>query len=279
MRTPMIAQICGALINVALDPILIFGLGPIPATDVAGAAIATVVGQIAAAIITAFRGFRPIPAPARFRQYVPQICRAAFPSITMQSLYTVYIVGLNMILSGFSDSAVTVLGLYYKLQTFFFIPLIGLQTCIVPVLSFNYAAGARERCSQVLRQSLLIAAAFMIVGVIGFVFFPIPLIRLFSGEAEVLTIGRIAFHLIGAGFLPAVPAWIFPVFFQAIGRNVKSVALIVLRQIVLLVPIAWALSFIGLRFVWLTFSISEIITSALGVALYLQWRKQEQQHP
>jgi len=279
MRVPMIAQIIGALINVALDPILIFGLGPIPATGVAGAAIATVVGQIAAAVITAFRGFRPIPAPAQFRQYIPQIYRAAFPSITMQSLYTVYIVGLNMILSGFSDSAVTVLGLYYKLQTFFFIPLIGLQTCIVPVLSFNYAAGARERCSQVLWQSLLIAAAFMVVGVIGFVFFPIPLIRLFSGEAEVLEIGRIAFPLIGAGFLPAVPAWIFPVFFQAIGRNAKSVALIVLRQIVLLVPIAWALSFIGLSFVWLTFPISEIITSTLGVTLYLRWRKQEQQHP
>ena len=146
------------------------------------------------------------------------------------------------------------------------------------MLSFNYAAGARNRCSQVLRQSLLIAAVFMIVGVIGFVFFPIPLIRLFSGEAQAAEIGRVAFPLIGAGFLPAVPAWIFPVFFQAIGHNFKSVALIVLRQIVLLVPIAWVLSLLGLNFVWLTFPISEIITSSLGVYYYLRWRKKEQQH-
>jgi len=278
MRVPMIAQICGALVNVVLDPILIFGFCGIPPMGIAGAAIATVIGQMAAAVITGLRGFRTPPTPIQFRQYVPHIYRAALPSIMMQMLYTVYIVGLNMILSGFSDSAVTVLGLYYKLQTFFFIPLIGLQTCIVPVLSFNYAAGAHDRCGQVLRQSLLIAALCMAIGIVGFIFFPIPLIRLFSSETEVLEIGRIAFPLIGAGFLPAVPAWIFPVFFQAIGSNFKSIALIVLRQIILLVPIAWALSFLGLNFVWLTFSISEIITSSLGIFYYVHWRKKEQQH-
>ena len=131
MRLPMLAQIAGAVMNIVLDPILIFGMGPIPALGVAGAAWATVAGQVLAAVITV-SGFRKIPGWKKLGYYAKRIYRLGYPSILMQMLFTVYIMALNVILAGFSDAAVTVLGLYYKIQSFFFIPLCGLETCIVP---------------------------------------------------------------------------------------------------------------------------------------------------
>ena len=138
MKLPMIAQITGAVVNIILDPILIFGIGFVPEMGVAGAAYATIAGQFVSAAITGIKGFRKPPNHKKMPHYVRRIYRYGYPSILMQALYTVYIMALNMILAGFSDSAVTVLGLYYKMQSFFFIPLLGLQTCIIPVLSYNF---------------------------------------------------------------------------------------------------------------------------------------------
>lgn len=148
MRLPMFAQMIGAVINIILDPILIFGIGIIPQMGVAGAAYATILGQIAAAIITGKKGYRKPPCFRKLLHYAKRIYLLGYPSILMQALYTVYIVALNMILAGFSDAAVTVLGLYYKVQTFFFIPLFGLQTCIVPIISYNYARNSYDRCRK-----------------------------------------------------------------------------------------------------------------------------------
>ena len=237
MRRPMVAQVTGALVNIILDPVFIFGVGFIPEMGVAGAALATVLGQISAAVIVAVGGIRRPPALKRMWHYVKRIYFFGYSSIFMQALYTVYILALNIILAGFSDAAVTVLGLYYKLQSFFFIPLFGLQTCIVPVLSFNCARRAYDRCRQTMNVTFLISAGFMLLGVIGFVFFPVPLIRIFSGSDEVIAIGRIAFPIIGSGFVSAVFGLIMPTFFQAIGRGGASVFLSLLRQIVCLVPI------------------------------------------
>ena len=151
----MIAQIAGALANVAFDPLLIFGVGPFPKLGVAGAAIATVAGQAVSAVIVGGFAFR---CPSKMRamgHYVRQIYRLGYSSFAMQMLYTVYILLLNIILNVFSDEAVTVPGLYYKAQSFFFIPLFGLQTCIVPVLSFNYARRDAARCRDTLRDSFV----------------------------------------------------------------------------------------------------------------------------
>ena len=155
MTCPMTAQILGAVVNIVLDPLLIFGLAGLPELGIAGAAIATVAGQIVAAMIVYRGGFRPSPAPRLYPALMRRIYRLGVPNILMQSAYTFYILGLNLILKTFSDQAVTTLGLYYKWQTFFFIPLGAMQTCIVPVISYNYAAGNLRRCHKTLMESIV----------------------------------------------------------------------------------------------------------------------------
>ena len=144
MKTPMFAQILGAVTNIVLDPLLIFGLLGLPEMGIAGAAVATVAGQIVAALVVMKKGFRRSPELKLYPHHIAAIFRLGVPNILMQSAYTFYILGLNLILATFCDQAVTALGLYYKWQTFFFIPLGAMQTCIVPVISYNYAA--RKRC-------------------------------------------------------------------------------------------------------------------------------------
>jgi len=277
MIIPMLAQIAGALVNIILDPLLIFGVGDvIPALGISGAAFATVIGQLTAAGITGIRGIRKPPAAREILTYSRIIYQMGIPSIVMQSLYTVYIMLLNMILAGFSDAAVTVLGLYYKLQTFFFIPLFGLQTSIVPVLSYNYTRKNYDRCKSVLYFSISVTCVFMLIGLFCFTVLPENLIGLFSVDPLVHEIGQTAFPIIGCSFIPVVFSLIPPVFFQAIGKTIPSVLLSVIRQIVCLVPIFWILSWFGLQYTWLAFPISEIIAGSLGMILYFrqirQWK-------
>lgn len=184
------------------------------------------------------------------------------------ALYTVYIAILNIILAGFCDEAVTVLGLYYKLQSFFFIPLLGLQTCIVPVLSYNYTSGDYLRCRRIFRSSLIISGVFMILGVLSFELIPTQLIGLFTQSETVKSIGAVGFRLIGASFIPAVFSFMTPVFFQSIGYSKTSTFLSVLRQLICLVPLFWIFSFIGLDYAWLAFPLTEIITGAIGMGMY-----------
>ena len=212
------------------------------------------------------------------RKYVRQIYRLGYPSIFMQMLYTVYIMALNMILAGFSDDAVTVLGLYYKLQPFFFTPLNGLQTCIVPILSYNFACLAYDRCKRILYDSCGISLVFMLVGVVSFECIPGRLIGLFSQDPAVLAIGVPAFRIIGLSFIPAVLSLMPPVFFQAIGAAGPSLLLSVVRQICCLIPLFWIFSKISLEATWFAYPLSEVITGSLGVAFYLRqlqrWRRE-----
>ena len=191
----------------------------------------------------------------------------------MQILYTVYIVALNIILAGFSDSAVTVLGLYYKLQSFFFIPLIGLETCIVPLISYAYAQRDYGRCKGIMTDTFIFSGSFMIVGIICFEFIPAQLIQIFSSETSVIEIGVTAFRIIGLSFIPAVFSLLTPVFFQAIGGAIPSIILSLTRQIFCLIPIFWLMSKIGLNYTWIAFPAAEIITGGVGIFLYIRQLK------
>lgn len=193
MKTPTIAQILGAVTNILLDPLLIFGLCGFPRLGIAGAAVATVAGQLVAALIVLPRGFHRSPALALYPHHVARIFRLGLPNILMQSAYTLYIFGLNTILATFSDAAVTVLGLYYKWQTFFFIPLGAMQTCIVPIISYNYAAQNAARCKRTLNAALWFGSILMFLGMLCFLLLPEPMLRFFSSDEAVVSIGVTAF--------------------------------------------------------------------------------------
>ena len=269
MVTPMLAQVAGAVINIVLDPIFIFGLFGVPELGVAGAAIATVMGQWAAMLITFMAVFRTYDLRGKicFKDCM-QIYRSGFPSIVMQSLYTLYIVGLNLILKQFTEDAVTVLGIYYKLQTFFFIPLMGLQQVIVPIISFNDGAQNDERVKDTLRYSILISGGVMALGTLIFILFPKELISIFASSASILEIGTLALRIISISFIPASFAMMFTVYFQGVNQGRSSVFITVLRQIILLVPLAWLFHFAGLNYVWLTFPVTEIIAMCCCFFLY-----------
>ena len=266
MKLPMVAQIFGAITNIVLDPLLIFGVGFIPSLGIAGAAIATVTGQFVAAFITIL-AYRKPPKVKEFKENTKNIYKLGFPNIFMQLLFTVYIVALNIILGSFSDEAVSVLGLYYKVQSFFFIPLYALHTCVVPLLSYTYAKRDYSRCKETLNKVLLMSSIFMIVGILCFEFIPKQLLQIFSNDSKTLEIGIPAFRIIGLSFLPAVMSLTMPVFFQAIGKGRPSILLSITRQLICLIPIFYILSKVSLQATWFAFPLSELITGTVGLIL------------
>lgn len=273
MMVPMCAQVIGALLNVVLDPILIFGKLGMPALGIQGAAIATVIGQWTAMLIVFVAVLRRYPLKGKIK-LKDSICiyREGLPSIIMQSLYTLYMIGLNLILKQFTEDAVTVLGIYYKLQTFFFIPLMGLQQVILPVISFNYGAEKPERVKQTLRCSIVISCVVMAVGCIVFMAVPEHLLSIFSHKKEILEIGSAALRIISFSFIPAAFVIMLTVYFQGVCRGSASISVTILRQVVLLVPLAWLFHFKGLTYVWLTFPVTE--AAALVFCIWLYLRKQ-----
>ena len=274
MVTPMLAQVAGAVINLVFDPIFIFGLFGTPELGVTGAAITTIMGQWTAMLITLKAVFRTYDVRGKFRfKDCVQIYQSGFPSIVMQSLYTLYIVGLNLILKQFTEDAVTVLGIYYKLQTFFFIPLMGLQQVIVPVISFNYGAQNYKRVKDTLRYSIMISGGVMVLGTLIFIMFPKELITIFSDNFSILSIGTPALRIISVSFVPASLAMMFTVYFQGTNQGQNSISITVLRQIILLVPLAWLFHFAGLNYVWLTFPVTEVIAMCCCLFLFSKSQK------
>lgn len=275
MKTPMYAQIVGAITNILLDPILIFGLWGVPELGIAGAAVATVAGQIVASLIVMCKGYKKSPSIREYPKGISNIYKLGIPNILMQSAYTFYILGLNLILADFSDQAITALGLYYKWQTFFFIPLGALQTCIVPIISFNYASRRIDRCKNTLYISIIFGMGLMFIGTLCFELIPSQMLSIFTSDRQVIEIGTTGFRFIGISFIPMVTSLIFPVFFQAVGYAVKSSILTFIRTVVLFVPLGFIFSKLGLTYFWLTFPITEFLTSFTGGIFYRSFIRKE----
>lgn len=221
------------------------------------------------------KGFCKSPQLSVYPKDICFIYKLGIPNILMQSAYTFYILGLNLILATFSDQAVTALGLYYKWQSFFFIPLGALQTCIVPVISYNYASGRMDRCKKTLSTSLVGGMGLMFIGTLVFNLIPGQMLRVFTSDPQVIAIGTVGFHFVGISFIPMVTSLIFPVFFQAVGAAVKSSLLTVVRTVVLFVPLGYLFSRLGLNDFWFTFPVTEVITTLVGVFFYRRFMAQQ----
>lgn len=267
MFIPMAAQVTGSLLNIVLDLLLIFGLAGFPRLGIAGAAIATVAGQWAAMFVTLIAVVRKYSIHGQFQFSVcKQIYQNGMGSIVTQSLYTLYIVGLNMILKGFTEDAVTVLGIYYKIQSFFFIPLLGFQQVLLPLISYNYGAGKLSRTKDILKFASIVSCFIMTAATVIFLAFPHLLIGIFSTDPALLSIGCYALRVISISFIFAGLTIVITSYLQGIARIQLSILIIVLRQVFLLVPLAWVLHFWGLNAVWWTFPLTEVIACAAGIA-------------
>lgn len=272
----MFTQGSGAIINILLDPILIFGWFGLPAMGITGAAIATVTGQLAGMALALclnarynkeihirVRGFRPNG------RIIKEIYLVGIPSIVMQSISSVMTVGVNKILIAFSETAVAVFGVYFKLQSFVFMPVFGLNNALVPIVGYNYGARNRERIVQAIRLAACYAMGIMALGVIIFFFIPDKLLVLFDASPDMLSIGVPALRTICLSFLGAAVGITFSSAFQAIGKGIYSLLMSICRQMLVILPVAWILGNLwGLNAVWFSFLIAEVVSLILAIFMY-----------
>ena len=272
----MLSQLVGAIFNIIFDPILIFGLLGFPALGVAGAAIATVLGQALGMCVGlfylvkkndlvhfSFRGFRPKKGVIR------DIYRVGLPSIVMQAIGSVTNFGMNKILILFTPTAVSVLGIYFKLQSFVFMPVFGLNSGTMPIMSYNFGARNRKRVQDALKYGCIYAVVIMALGMVIFQVFAEQFLLLFDASENMLEIGIPALRIISWCFVSAALGIMFSTLFQAIGNGTLSLIVSVCRQLVVILPVAYILSQLyGLQATWLAYPLAECISMVIS-ALFL----------
>ncbi len=280
-RYSMISQLCGALTNIVLDPIFIFGYCGEALSGTVGAAVATVLGQYVGAAVgvyfnffknddieISFRGFRPSGAD------IKRIYTVGLPSIAMQCVGSVMNFLMNQILIVFSNTAVAVFGVYFKLQSFVFMPVFGLNNGMVPIISYNYGARRPERIKKTIRLAVFYAECIMLAGLLVFELLPDKVLGIFAASEAMLAIGDPALRIIAVHFPLAGIGIVFSSVFQALGNGLFSLYVSLCRQIVVLVPVAWLLSLTGeLGMVWAAFPIAEIFSLLLSCAFMLYTSK------
>lgn len=271
----MITQGTGAIINIILDPILIFGLFGLPRLEVAGAAIATIIGQLVAVAMSLYfnckknkeininmKQFRP------HRETIANIYKVGFPSIVMQSIGSVMVFGMNKILLMFSETATAVFGVYFKLQSFIFMPVFGLTNGMIPIIAFNYGAQNKKRITETIKLSIIIAVGIMIAGLGLFQFLPEALLRIFDASEYMLSIGIPALRIISLSFMFAGYCIIVGSVFQALGNGVYSLIVSIARQLIVILPVAYIFArLIGLHAVWWALPIAELVSLSLSTIL------------
>ena len=268
----MLSQIAGAVCNIVLDPIMIFGLLGFPRMEVAGAALATVIGQFVGAGLGLFLNLTKNPEVQLrvkdirpHRATVSEIYAVGIPSIIMQSIGSVMTFGINKILISFTEAATAVFGAYFKLQSFIFMPCFGLNNAMVPIVSYNYGAQKFDRVRRTVRLTVFTAIGIMCIGCALFELIPETLLGLFSPTDEMLAIGKTALRIIGIHFPLAGFSIIAGSACQALGKPIYALINSVCRQIVVLLPAAYLLSLTGrLELVWLAFPIAEVVSVILN---------------
>ena len=279
MLIPMMLQAVGCATNIILDPILIFGLFGMPALGVKGAAIATVIGQMVSCllgVILFLKGKSGVTLP-KWKDIsfngaiVKSIYAVAVPSTLIMAFPSILVAGLNGILVGFSTLAVSVFGIYYKLQTFVYMPATGLIQGIRPIISFNYGAGNRKREKEAIRLSLIIIGMLMTLGTIFFWCFPTQIMDIFKANTEMKEMGVVALRIISIGFIPSAIGNIASAVFEAMGKGTKSLIITLLRQLVIVLPIAYAASrIVGLSGVWIAFPIAEMTAAVYAGTILIK---------
>lgn len=275
MTVTMFVLGAGAIINIILDPILIFGKLGFPAMGVTGAAVATVIGQISGLVLyLIILCYKKIPIKLSIKnvqfdkQLIKQLYNVGIPSSIMMSLPSVLVSILNGMLVKYSELHVSVLGIYYKLQTFIYLPANGIVQGMRPILGYNYGAKQKERLHKTLRVSLLFAASIMLVGTLLSLLIPRQILGLFEADAAMITIGVPALRIICVGFLVSTFGIIYSGAFEALGFGLKSLIVSLLRQFVIIIPLSFVLSrFIGPTGIWISFPVSEVIASAIAIIL------------
>lgn len=281
----MITQGVGAVVNLILDPILIFGYFGLPALGVAGAAIATVTGQLVAAVLAivfnlkynkeihiSFKGFCPN------LRLIGQIYKVGAPSIVVQAIGSVMTYGMNLILEAFGV-AQTVFGVYFKLQSFIFMPVFGLNNGMVPIIAYNYGAGKRERVIHTVKSSIMFAVGIMLVGLVAMELFPAQLLGFFNAEEDMLAIGVPALRTICLSFCFAGYCIVVGSVFQALGNGVYSMVVSIARQLCVLLPVAYLLSLSGnVNLIWWAFPIAELMSLGMSTFFLVKINRNIIQH-
>jgi putative MATE family efflux protein len=283
----MIGQIAGALTNIVLDPIMIFGLVGFPALGVAGAAYATVIGQIVSMcmdmafnffankeIRLKLRGFRP-----DFR-VIGRIYSVGVPAILNSTLFSVFTFGMNRILAGFATSATAVMGVYFKLQSFVFMPVFGLNSGMIPIVAYNFGAGRPDRIRKTVRLGLMYATGIMLAGVLLFQLIPEQILSLFLESPDTLLIGISALKTISLGFVFSASLFIFSAVFQALGHGLHALLVQTVRQLAGTLPLAYLFSRSGnVNLIWWALPCAEVLAAATALLLFRPIHKNQLSSP
>ena len=279
----MIVQLVGAVVNILLDPVFIFGYFGIPAMGVAGAAVATVLAQWIAAALALIINHKCNHEVHLHPKYlkpnmsvIRPILAVGIPSVVMMGIGSVMTFGMNMILQGFTETATSVFGIYFKLQSFFFMPVYGINNATISIIAFNYGARSSKRIMDTLKKSTISACVIMLLGVLCFQFCPDLLLDIFNPTPDFLTMGRSALRIISLSFPFAAVGIALSGSFQALGNGLYSTFTALCRQLLALLPAAYLLSLSGnVNLVWWAFPIAELVSFLATLILFLRLYRQK----